>query len=76
MRTKEEVIKDMNEKEKDPQLKKELDKRPLDEEASKKWERIRTRAKEYGELLNELENKVHDAKKKSKLPSATAYDTK
>ncbi|KAI7850415.1 hypothetical protein BDC45DRAFT_518259 [Circinella umbellata] len=76
LETKKNVIEDMKDKEKDPELQKELDKRGLDKDTAKKWERIQTRAKEYGKLLSDLENKVHDAKKRNKSPAASAYDTK
>ena len=74
--TKKNVIEDMKDKEKDPKLQKELDKQGLDKDTAKKWERIQSRAKEYGKLLTDLENKVHDAKKRNKSPATSAYDTK
>ncbi|KAI9268124.1 hypothetical protein BDA99DRAFT_597940 [Phascolomyces articulosus] len=74
LEAKKNVIEEMKDKDKDPKLQKELDKRELDPETAKKWERVQSRAKEYGELLSDLENKVHDSKKRNKSPATSAFD--
>ncbi|KAI9495562.1 hypothetical protein BDB00DRAFT_813821 [Zychaea mexicana] len=76
LEAKNKVIGELKDKESDPVLEKELNKRGLDQEVAKKWDRIQSRTKEYGDLLSDLENKIHDAKKRNRSPITPAHDAK